>query len=368
MKEFRSGATLSIPPLPTQTPVLSVFRCQDQGASFSLMGMDILAKPQSSTLRLAVFCLGCLGFLFTQHAEATERRQVSIERTAEGFTARAGEKTLTTFAAIGPLGPVFHPLLAPGGATLTRIHPLPEDAASRDHPHHRSLWIAHGKVNGHDFWHGPDSIRHREVTDIRREGRAAVAVTMADWFTEDGRRLLEDRREHRFSAPDDDHWILDITVNLRAMKDSVTLQDDKEGFLALRMAPELAARSPGRGAILNSEGHRNREAWAKRARWCSYYGPAGEDTVGVTVMDHPANPNHPSWWHVRDYGLFAVNPFGAAEFGGEPAGTGDLTLSRDESLTLRYRLVIHRGGPDSLDLPALFADFSQTTTQPIEKP
>jgi hypothetical protein len=32
------------------------------------------------------------------------------------------------------------------------------------------------------------------------------------------------------------------------------------------------------------------------------------------MFDHPQNPRHPTWWHVRDYGLFAANPFGKHDF------------------------------------------------------
>lgn len=46
------------------------------------------------------------------------------------------------------------------------------------------------------------------------------------------------------------------------------------------------------------------------------------EIVGVAIFDHPSNPRHPTWWHVRDYGPFAVNPFGIHDFEKKPAGTG----------------------------------------------
>ena len=30
----------------------------------------------------------------------------------------------------------------------------------------------------------------------------------------------------------------------------------------------------------------------------------------VAIFAHPSGLNHPPYWHARDYGLFAVNPFG----------------------------------------------------------
>src|ERR1043166_1293362 len=49
--------------------------------------------------------------------------------------------------------PYCYPLIGPVQAPMTRNWPmknLPDE--SRDHPHHRSLWFAHGEVNGQDFW------------------------------------------------------------------------------------------------------------------------------------------------------------------------------------------------------------------------
>ena len=32
------------------------------------------------------------------------------------------------------------------------------------------------------------------------------------------------------------------------------------------------------------------------------------------MFDHPENPRHPTYWHTRDYGLFALSPFGRNAF------------------------------------------------------
>ena len=65
--------------------------------------------------------------------------------------------------------------------------------------------------------------------------------------------------------------------------------------------------------------------------------------MGLAIMDHPGNPRHPTWWHVRDYGLFAANPFGVHDFEKKPAGTGELVVPKGETLTFRYRFYLHRG-------------------------
>jgi hypothetical protein len=52
---------------------------------------------------------------------------------------------------------------------------------------------------------------------------------------------------------------------------------------------------------------------------------------------------HPTTWHVRDYGLFAANPFGLHDFEKKPAHSGDYTIPAGKALTFRYRFILHEG-------------------------
>jgi hypothetical protein len=62
-------------------------------------------------------------------------------------------------------------------------------------------------------------------------------------------------------------------------------------------------------------------------------------------MDHPSNFRSPVHWHVRDYGLMTTNCFGDSTFAGEEKGhRGNYTLKNGQSLTFRYRVLLHRGG------------------------
>ena len=40
----------------------------------------------------------------------------------------------------------------------------------------------------------------------------------------------------------------------------------------------------------------------------------GADSVSIAIIDHPQNPNYPTFWHARGYGLFAANPLGEKIF------------------------------------------------------
>ena len=91
------------------------------------------------------------------------------------------------------------------------------------------------------------------------------------------------------------------------------------------------------------------------------------------MMDHPLNLNHPTWWHVRDYGLFAANPFGRADFevseeakaqpitaGGGGGVKISYTIGAGASLTQRYRILIEKGEPAPSKLDAVFENYSAT--------
>jgi hypothetical protein len=68
----------------------------------------------------------------------------------------------------------------------------------------------------------------------------------------------------------------------------------------------------------------------------------GADSVSVAIIDHPKNPNYPTFWHARGYGLFAANPLGEKIFT-NGASTKNLSLKKGESVTFRYRVVISNG-------------------------
>lgn len=262
--------------------------------------------------------------------------------------------------------PFIYPLPSPSGANLARRWPI-EDAASGeelDHPHHRSMWFSHGSVNGFDFWSwhgkGEPHIQHLNVTDAAGGPDGASFTAHLQWVAA-GQPLLKETRTYRFSRPDRKSLAIRFETQLVALAETVEFGDTKEGSFAVRVDRTLRLTGTmARGSILDSSGRTDAETWGKRSNWVAFHGPdeLGEPAV-IAMFDHPGNLRHPTWWHARDYGLLAANPFGIHDFEGlDDSSAGRFVLKKDESMTLRYLVLLHHGTPSSADLPAAWRIFS----------
>jgi hypothetical protein len=249
--------------------------------------------------------------------------------------------------------PYCYPLIGPGGLALTRNWPMKDvPGEEHDHPHHRSFWYAHIEVNGKDFWDEQrvfGKIVHEGFDEIKSGKDFGIIKARDKWVAADGTVVFTDQRTMRIYAPaSPNERMFDFEITLHALNEDLTFGDNKDGTMAVRLAETMRLKDkdkkPGQGHIVNSAGDRDDQTWGKRADWCDYYGPVDGKTVGVAIFDNPENPRHPTWWHVRDYGLFAANPFGQHDFEKLKDKTaGNLTVPAGKSITFRYRFYLHEG-------------------------
>lgn len=287
--------------------------------------------------------------------------------------------------------PVLYPIKTAKGNLITRGFPLESRAGERvDHPHHIGMWLNYGDVNGLDFWNNSDaiaedkkdqfgSIIHRDITlmeDGAAEGKLAVT---ADWVDSKGNVLLKENTEYSFQGTDNER-IIDRTTRLTAQDKEVSLTDNKEGMLGMRMARELEHPSDkaekftdAHGVatevpIINNEGVTGMykgsnglsgdEVWGTRGEWLNLSGEINGEKIAVAIMDYPENPGFPTYWHARGYGLFAANPLGqkALSDGKEEL---NFKLEVGESVTFKYRVIVYSGeGVTDERLNKDFKEFS----------
>jgi hypothetical protein len=291
--------------------------------------------------------------------------ELTAERTESGVRVLIDGQVFTEYWGKGAQRPYLYPIIGPSGANLARPYPM-EEGGAKDHPHHRSLWFAHGAVNGVDFWadgekHGRQE--HEAITDLE-VGEAGVSFgTRTNWVSAKGEPVLTDSRQIHIAAGEGGSRTVDFAITLKATHGPVVFGDTKEGTFALRVCPSLTHEGEGaQGKMLSSEGKKDGAVWGKQAPWVSYFGPDPKGAaVTVTIFDHPTNLRHPTWWHARTYGLFAANPFGKHDFEKlEDKTAGDVKLEEGESLTLKYRVHIAAGDPDQAGLKAVFEAFSNS--------
>jgi len=249
--------------------------------------------------------------------------------------------------------PFLYPLIGPSGRSLTRMgHPRDPNT----HSHHNSVWISHHDVGSVGFWNDAKSsegrIVHQKVLRYEDSNEEALIEVQNAWVDGAGRGkvLLEEQRAMRFRPQNDGQWLLVLDMTFSAPKQPVTLGKTNFGFVGVRMAKTIGVNDGG-GTIRNSEGAVNeRQVHEKSARWVDYSGPITPTARdGITLLDHPQNPNHPTVFHVRDDGWMGTAFNFAAPY----------TIQPGKPLKLRYGLWVHAGVPTAAAIEEQFAGFAK---------
>jgi hypothetical protein len=268
--------------------------------------------------------------------------------------------------------PVLYPLRTAGGTPITRGFPLEPRVGERvDHPHHAGLWLNYGNVNGVDFWNNSTfvsaeqaakmgTVVHKRIIKAVSSADKGELEVQTDWIMPDGSTVIKEHASFTFRAGPHLRSVDRVSV-LTAQEKPVSLKDDKEGMLGLRVRKELEqptqesvphVGADGKpttqksidntgvsGQYRTSEGKTGDAAWGTRGRWTMLSGKVGDEPITVAILDHPNNVGFPTYWHARGYGLFAANPLGQAELSGNKERL-NYSLQPNQSTTFKYRLII----------------------------
>jgi hypothetical protein len=306
----------------------------------------------------SILSISSVGFLFPEKGTASvvlKKDDVAVVVTVDG-------KLFTKYVYNDEkrAKPILYPVIGPNDIPMTRRYPIEEagEGEAKDHPHHASLWYTHGEVNGISFWHiGKNTGKIIHEKFLKLEGN--VIATRNKWVDSKGQVVCRDESMLAFHGEGDDRAI-DVTVKILADSGDVTFGDTKEGSMGIRSNPILRLKgSVAKGKALNSAGDTGQALWGKRASWVSYWAPLDKKVVGFSIFDHPTNPRHPTWWHARDYGLVAANPFGIHNFERKPKGTGDMKVKNGESVTFRYRFLFHANDAKTADIAKRYEDWAK---------
>jgi hypothetical protein len=308
-------------------------------------------------------------FAASQLAAQEGKKAMTVRTDPNGAAFLLGPDLITRYHIGGYARPIFWPVNAPGGQALTRDWPMATRVAkggSTDHIHQKSLWFCHGDVipegmelkqkikgvEGVDFW--SEAVGHGDIVCTANDKLADAEAdhvgyrTHNEWRTADKTKIMdEDRTIHAYDLGK--ARLLVLRVDLCASVVPVTFGDTKEGSLGVRINDLIRAGKFGPGKIQNAQGKLGeKECWGRISDWCDYSGPIDGKVVGLTVFADPKN-TYPTYWHVRDYGLMAANPFGRrkAAFHDDAATKPLVRLAKGEHLELRYGILLHDGDATS---------------------
>jgi len=280
---------------------------------------------------------------------------------------RAGEKTIWAyhFKADGGF-PYVHPLATADGTCLTALAP-------DDHPWHRAVWFSWKYLNGVNYWNWEGKSKQpippgrtvpvgKETVTLATD-RARIAMNLL--YTTEGRTILTEKREIAIRLPrDDGSYTMDWRATFTAAAKEVALdrtpipgQPAGAGHGGYAGLSFRGAASLKEAHSLDSEGRRDKESHGKTARWLDYHAVIDEKgrTAGVTIFDHPDNFRHPSAWYVSFGGMPYFSP--------APIFHKPHTLLRGDTLSLRYRILVHPGRGEREVLEREYEEFVGTANK-----
>jgi len=225
--------------------------------------------------------------------------------------------------------PFLLPLRSADGTVLTRALENP-----KDHPHHKGVWVSVDKVNDVDFWAEKGRIVTQAAEVLPKQN--ALKVTN-EWRSLDGNAIVDEATTITVLP----NRTLSYDIRFIANHGPVTFGDTKEGLFGFRMVDSLREKETGK--VVNADGQQGTgQCWGQPSAWVDYYGKVQDNTVGVALFDHPKNLRK-SRYHVRNYGLFSISPFGEKAYSKGKSSARPVVLEAGKTLRFRYALYVHDG-------------------------
>jgi len=270
--------------------------------------------------------------------------------------------------------PFFSPVRMADGTQVTEdqtaIH-------SKEHPHHRSVWVAHGDVNGADHWDLSGKDKATGKPNDPKQNHIAFSkmtpngfVEQLEWEDKEHKPLMKETRTVEILTYPDGSRAIDLKSDYTPLVD-VTFGATKEaGLVAVRLVKALSKDENLSLANLDDKGgdaavpqpptrKGMKATWGKQAKWGDISGTIDGKPYGVAIFDNPKNPRFPTNWHIRDYGLMSPNPFGLHDYDKSvDPHAGELKAEKDKVLTFHFRVVFHPNSEADAKLDEKWAEWA----------
>ena len=287
------------------------------------------------------FCcpLLVIATLATANAANLTLRQDSATNTISVFRDNVPAPVLTQNAR-PDFRPYLHPIVSPDGkSVLTEFSPS-------HHKHQTGLYWGLTRVNGRDYFHNPDNGYWRRVSyePIIKQGNEVRWSTVYHLLDDAGQAIMAETQVWTM-RDSGDRYLLDLAWKGEGLVD-VTVARYDYGGLFVRMP----WRAGIEGSVVNSNRQRNERADGQRAVWVDV-GLKIEgrtDLAHIAVFDHPKNSGYPLPWRVdRQLGI-----------GPSRAISGDWTIRKGQSETVRHQLVVYTGSLNDVALTEAWKTYT----------
>ena len=296
-------------------------------------------------------------------AGAAVQHPITISETDQGFSIAEGEEQIMfyqrqhkTLDGKYTRANYIHPLYGLDGEILTEDFPT-------DHPHHRGVfwawhqvWLGDKKLG--DSWAAQDffwDVYDAEILTIDSKSRALklhVYWKSPHLADEDGKlqTFVKETTTIRIHRAENDIRKIDFQIELLALKDNMRLGGSEDakgygGFTTRIPLPDGLAFTGTNGPVEPTN------LSVEAGPWLDFSGNlgGGDKISGLAILCHKSSPGYPQRWILRRKGS-AQNPVFP---GREP-----VPMSREKPIVLRYRLIIHRGGINDVNLDKLQAEYN----------
>ena len=273
---------------------------------------------------------------------------LSLDEDAKAVNVQIAGKPFTVYEYSSELPkPFLSPVRGPEGTIISR----PIGREGDDHPHHKGIWVAVDEVNEVDFWAERGKIQNVSVKILSAEGDPARLAVMNHWLDADGDPVVTEKTNISFYS----NRLIAYDITFVAEEGDVTFRDTKEGLFGFRMVDSMREREGGH--VVNADGkHGTTECWGQTSDWVDYYGQVDGKTLGITIFDHPENLRR-SRYHVRNYGLFSISPFGESAYTGGEQEASPVTIDKGSELRLRYAMYVHPGDTESAQVAETYRQY-----------
>lgn len=246
----------------------------------------------------------------------------------------------------------IHPLYSIDGDTLTEEFPV-------DHPYHRGIfwaWHQHyvGEQSIGDGWI-MQNISY-DVMDVQTKAdkKSAIIDLSVLWKSrvfQNSKPYMEEHTTITVYHLQENVRKIDFEIVLQPLVPDVSIggsEDEKGygGFCCRIKMPDGLIFTAKNGQVTPQNLQIQAGPWMD---FSAPYGSHGE-VNGLTLLCHPGTPNYPAPWILRQKTSMQNIVF---------PGEKKVELSIDKPTVLRYRLIIHSGNAENVDIPKWQEEYTR---------